>query len=125
MLGEDVWHTMYSPVGDVPCGHPRHPIEERVELAHVRHRLEQDDVEFAGVAPDFAPSQGSEVRDNVDRTLRCLVDQPGFSIDHPHVITALFFEDRDMSSLWEIKPDFLIRDLAPLAVVSDDDGISI
>ena len=77
MLGEDVCHTMHSPVCDVPYGHPRHPIEERVELAHVRHRLKQDYVKFAGVAPDLAPSQGRQVRDHVDRTLRCLVLQPG------------------------------------------------
>jgi hypothetical protein len=77
MLGEDVCHTMHSPVCDVSCGHPRHPMEERVELAHVRHRLEHNNIEVAGVAPDLAPSQCRQVRDHVDRTLRCLVLQPG------------------------------------------------
>jgi hypothetical protein len=123
MLREDVCHTMHSPVGDVSCGHPRHPIEERVELAHVRHRLEHDDVEVAGVALDLAPSQGRQVIDHVDRTLSCLVLEPGRRPNHLHVVTTFFFEDRDLSSHWKIIPDFLIRNLPPLAAVSDDDGI--
>ena len=123
MLREDVCHTMHSPVGDVPCGHPRHPIEECVELARVRHRLEHDDVEVAGVAADLAPSQGRQVIDHVDRTLPCLVLEPDRRSNHPHVVTTLFFEDRGLSSRWEIIPDFLIRHLPPLAAVCDDDGI--
>ena len=39
MLGEDIWYTKHSPVGDEPISLPSHSLEKCFELARVLHRL--------------------------------------------------------------------------------------
>ena len=125
MLPHVVWHGLNSIVGDDLVYHPRHRSEEHVEGSFGWHGFHHDDVHFGRVTVDSDSSQGCECVNHVGRPFVSRMEHDGLSFVNRHVIAALLFPDCHAASLREVEAELFVGHEAPLAPVSEHNGVGI